>query len=107
MVKPGEGVAVEEAEATPTYVVGSARLIKVSLSHGDFALYGWFVRNHLGRVKGYVSVYNHRGELVYRARYFNGVLRRSVGNPVYAWLVRVFTEALRIPVSTTRLGDEK
>jgi len=107
VVKPSGDRVVEEAEANPTYVIGSAKSIKVRLSHGDFAIYGWFVKNYLNRVKGYISVYNYRGELVYRAKYLNGYLRRSKGSPVYAWLVRVFTEALKIPVSQTRLGDEK
>ncbi|MCY0867744.1 MAG: hypothetical protein OWQ48_00720 [Desulfurococcus sp.] len=61
----------------------------------------------MGRVKGYIAVYNHRGEIVYKAKYQNGVLRRSIGDPVYAWLVRVYVDTHRIPVSKTVLGDEK
>ncbi|MEL9908885.1 MAG: hypothetical protein QXP97_07970 [Desulfurococcus sp.] len=107
VVKPGRENIIEETEARPTYVKGSAKSIKITLAHGDFAIYGWFVKNYMGRVKGYISVYNHRGELVYRAKYLNGVARLGVGSPVYAWLARIFIEALNIPVSKTHLGDEK
>jgi len=32
-------------------------------------------------------------------------LRRSLGSPVYAWLIRMFVEQFKIPVSEIRLGD--
>ncbi|MET1160792.1 MAG: hypothetical protein ABWW65_07520 [Thermoprotei archaeon] len=92
--------------AKPTYVRGDAKAYKIKLKRGEYLIHGWFVKNFLGRVKGWINVYNYRGELVYRAKYINGVLRKSIGNPVNAWLVRVFVEYLKIPVRETHLGDE-
>ncbi len=101
-----DGYIVEETKAKPTYARGEAKKIKLRLNRGEYVVYGWFVKNFLGRVKGYIEVYSYRGELVYRAKYVDGELRRSRGNPVNAWLVRVFAEHLKIPVKKTRLGDE-
>jgi len=70
-------------------------------------IYVWFVRNFKNNVKGYISILNHRGELLYRVKYINGFLVKSKGNPVYAWLVRLFIETTKIPVKTMKLGDEK
>lgn len=91
----------------PTYVRGKAWKIYLRLRHGEYVIYGWFVRNFLGKVKGYISVYNYRGELVYRAKYCDGVLRKSTGDPIYAWLVRLFVEKTKIPVKKIILGDER
>ncbi len=98
---------VEETSVKPTYVRGEARSYKLKLKKGDYVIYGWFVKNFLGRVKGYVEVYSYKGELVYRAKYVDGELRRSWGNPINAWLVRLFIEHMKIPVKKTRLGDER
>jgi len=103
--KAGDRV-VEKSEAKPTYARGEAYRVKVKIAKGEYIIYGWFVKNFLNRVKGYISVYSHKGELIYRAKYVDGELRRSMGSPVNAWLVRVFTEQLKIPVKRTRLGDE-
>jgi hypothetical protein len=104
--KASEYIAYK-GEGKPTYVRGKAYSVKLRLRHGDYVLYAWFVKNFLGKVKGYISVYNHRGELVYRAKYYDGILRYSIGNPIYAWLVRLFIDKARIPVRKIRLGDEK
>ncbi|OYT37760.1 MAG: hypothetical protein B6U89_06890 [Desulfurococcales archaeon ex4484_58] len=97
---------VEENIVKPTYVKGEARSYKLKLKKGDYVVYGWFVRNFLGKVKGYIEVYSYKGELLYRAKYYNGIVRKSIGNPVNAWLIRLFLEKTRIPVKKTRLGDE-
>ncbi|MEM1834366.1 MAG: hypothetical protein QXO80_04020 [Thermosphaera sp.] len=107
LIKLNPEMIAEEKPSSPTYVKGEAKLVKIKLEHGDFAIYGWFVRNYLNRVKGYINVYNHKGLLVFKARYNNGVLTRITGDPVYAWLVRIFAEAVKINISKTRLGDEK
>ncbi|ADI32066.1 hypothetical protein [Staphylothermus hellenicus] len=91
----------------PTYVKGSAWKLYIRLNHGEYVVYGWFVRNFLGKVKGFISVYNYRGELLYRAKYYDGVLRKSIGDPIYAWLIRLFIEKTRLPIKKMRLGDEK
>ncbi len=94
-------------DAEPTYKEGEAEKYLVKLEHGEFLIQARFVKNFLGKVVGEISVYNYKGELVYRAKYRDGELRRSIGNPVYAWIIRLFVEKLRIPVKKTRLGDEK
>ena len=98
---------VGEEQVKPTYRRGWAKKIDVKLEHGDYLIHIWFVKNLWGKVKGYISVYNHRGELVYRAKYVDGDLRRSTGDPIYAWLVRLVAQELKIPVKRTKLGDEK
>ncbi len=98
---------VGEEQVKPTYRRGWAKKIDVKLDHGDYLIHIWFVKNLWGKVKGYISIYNHRGELVYRAKYVDGDLRRSTGDPIYAWLVRLVAQQLKIPVKRTRLGDEK
>ncbi len=100
-------VVVGEEQVKPTYRRGWAKKIDVKLDHGDYLIHIWFVKNLWGKVKGYISVYNHKGELVYRAKYVDGDLRRSTGDPIYAWLVRLVAQELKIPVKRTKLGDEK
>lgn len=101
------GYVVEELKTKPTYARGEAKKVKLRVNRGEYIVYGWFVKNFLGKVKGYIEVYSYRGELLFKAKYFDGELRRSRGNPVNAWLVRVFTDYLKIPVKKTRLGDER
>jgi len=97
---------IEENIAKPVYCKGSARRIKLRVDKGDYIVYSYFTRNFLNIVKGYIEVYNYKGELLYRAKYVNGFLRKSIGNPVNAWLVRLFTDYFKIPVKETKLGDE-
>lgn len=97
---------VEESQNKPTYVKGWAKSVKIAIDPGHFVIYSRFVKNFAKDVKGYINVYNHRGELIYRAKYINGVIRRSIGDPIYAWLVRVFVEVAKVPVAKTALGDE-
>lgn len=98
---------VKMEEAKPIYSRGKAVCYYVRLGHGDYAIQVWLVRNLWGRVKGFIEAYNYRGELVYRAKYYDGELRRSTGNPVYAWIIRLVAQLLKIPVKKTRLGDER
>lgn len=97
---------VEENIAKPVYCKGSARSVKLKTDKGDYIVYGYFTKNFLNRVKGFIEVYSYKGELIYRAKYIDGILRKSIGNPVNAWLVRLFTDYLKIPVKETKLGDE-
>ncbi len=98
---------VSRSEAEKTYRRGRATRYSVRLKHGDYLLIARFIRNFYGKVKGSIEVYNYHGELVYRAKYVDRELRRSTGNPIYAWLVRLLAEKLKIPVKKTLLGDEK
>lgn len=98
---------VSEQKVKPLYSKGDAKIVNVKTEHGDFVVHVVFVKNPANRVKGYISVYNHRGELLYRAKYLNGFVVKSKGNPIYAWVVRLFLEAVKIPVTGTKLGDEK
>lgn len=106
VMKHSELVAGEK-EGKPLYARGWAKNIDVILEHGDYVIQIVFIRNFLGKVKGVIEVYNHKGELVYKAVYRDSELRRSRGNPLYAWIVRFIAEKLRIPVKGTRLGDER
>jgi len=105
-ILPCDKYVASFTEVKPVYVRGRAKRVSLRVEKGDFVIYVWMVRNYLKRVKGYILLFNHSGELVYKAKYVDGSLRRSVGSPVYAWLVRLFVEQLKIPVRETRLGDE-
>lgn len=107
IVKLSKEHVASDAPIKGTYVEGEARRVELVLSPGDFAIHAHLVKNYLGRVKGYVTIYSHRGEIVYRAKYTNGYLRKSSGNPVFAWIIRLFVEAAKIPVRGYALGDEK
>lgn len=98
---------LSETPVNPVYRVGTAKLVKIQVDHGDLVAYIRLVKNFKGEVKGYINVYSSKGELLYKAKYSSGVVRRSGGNPIYAWLVRVVLDAARIPVKATYLGDEK
>jgi len=98
---------VKTIEIRPTYSKGWAKRLCIKTNQGDYVIQIAFVKNFLGKVKGYIEVYNYKGELVYRAVYKDGELRRSIGEPIYAWIIRLVSQELRIPVKKTRLGDEK
>ena len=98
---------VEETGDRATYARGTARKVKLRLRHGDYVIYAWFVRNFQGKVKGYIEVYNYKGELLYRAKYVDKVLRKSVGDSLYSWLIRLFVEKTKLPVKEYALGDQK
>jgi hypothetical protein len=98
---------ISEEPAKPTYAKGEAKRIKIKVEHGDFVIYARFVKNLKKAVKGLIMILNHKGELLYRAKYNNGFVVKSFGNPTYAWLVRLFLDSLKIPYTSTRLGDEK
>ncbi|MEM4489855.1 MAG: hypothetical protein QXD50_02230 [Desulfurococcaceae archaeon] len=104
---PYSKFVASEEKIKPMYARGEAKLVKVRVEHGDFIIHSLFIRNFKGVVKGYISIINHRGELVYRAKYNNGFVAKSRGNPVYAWLTRLFLNTMKIPVLNTKLGDEK
>jgi hypothetical protein len=91
----------------PTYVHGEAYEASFDVPHGWYLVYAWFVRNLRGRVKGYFEVYSRDAELLYRAVYRKLKLRRSMGDPKYAWIVRLVADHLNIPVKNTNLGDEE
>ncbi len=95
---------VGEEKVKPTYSRGEARKVKVKVVKGEYIIYAWFVKNFLGKVKGYIEVYSYKGELLYRAKYFDGVIRKSKGNPIHSWLVQVFVEKYRLPVKKQVVG---
>lgn len=96
-----------EQKVKPVYSKGEAKTVNVKIGHGDFVVHATFVKNFVKKVKGYISVYNYRGELLYSAKYLNGFVVKSKGDSVYAWLVRLLLEAVKIPVTGTKLGDEE
>ncbi|MEM4717349.1 MAG: hypothetical protein QXE81_01135 [Desulfurococcaceae archaeon] len=99
--------SVSEEKIKSIYAVGEAKLVKIKPDHGDFILHVYFVKNYLNRIKGSINVYNHRGELLFRAKYINGFLVKSKGSSIYAWLVRLLFDLLKIPIKETKLGDER
>lgn len=96
-----------ETGIKPIYAKGEAKDVSIKTIHGDFIVYFSFVKNYKNTVKGYIQVFNHRGELVYRAKYRNGYLVKSRGDPIYAWLIRLFVDITKIPIKEIKLGDER
>ena len=93
---------VRVEEASKTYRRGKARKYFVKLMHGDYLIDARFVKNFLGRVKGEIKIYNYKGELVYKAKYIDGEIRRSIGSKIYEWLLEIFLEETKIPVKKWR-----
>lgn len=91
----------------PIYSRGEAEIVSVDVDPGDFLIYVWLVKNFKGKVKGYIAIHNHRGELLYKVKYNDGYVTRSKGSPVFAWLIRFFLQATKIPFKELRLGDER
>jgi len=91
----------------PLYSKGEAFEASFEVPPGWYLVYVWLVRNLRGHVKGYIEVYSRDAELLYRAVYRRLKLRRSRGDPRYAWIVRRVVEHLRLPVKNTNLGDEE
>lgn len=104
LLKPDKGSITSETEVKPIYSRGSSRIVRVVTRPGDYILYLWFVRNFRKEVKGYISVFNYKGELIYRAKYVNGILRYSLGNKLYSWLVRVLVDQIKLPVKKIEEG---
>lgn len=96
-----------EQTVKPIYSKGEAKVISVRVDQGDFIIYARFIKNFLKRIKGYICIYDYRGTLLYCAKYLNGFVARSKGDPVHAWLIRLFLSSAKIPVNETKLGDEK
>ena len=91
----------------PLYSRGGAYEASFEVPPGWYLVYVWLVKNLRGHVKGYIEVYSRDAELLYRAVYRRLKLRRSRGDPRYAWIVRRVADYLRLPVKNTNLGDEE
>ena len=91
----------------PIYRVGEAYDAWFEPPPDDgYLVYVYLIRNLRGHVKGHIEVYSRDAELLYRAVYRKLKLRRSRGDPSYAWVVRRVAEHLGLPVKNTNLGDE-
>lgn len=97
----------EYRRVKPLYSRGEAYEAWFDVPQGWYLVYVWLVRNQRGHVKGYIEVYSRDAELLYRAVYRRLKLRRSRGDPRYAWIVRRVAEYLKLPVKNTNLGDEE
>ncbi len=108
LVVSKEGVREPEAKrirVKPLYVKGEAYLLKdVRVGEGEYLVQASFVRNLRGHVKGTMEVYTGDGALVYRAVYRKLKVRRSMGDPKYAWAVKKVVEHLKLPVKRMSLG---
>ena len=100
-VKEAEGEVVSEER--PLYSVGFARKVRVRLGRGEYLAVLKLVRNPRGVVKGYVEVYDASGVVVFRAAYRKLKLRRSFGDPKYAWVVESLVRHLKMPIKRLNL----
>ncbi len=85
----GEGVKVK-----PVYSRGDARSIEVSLSPGDYAAHVRLVRGPRGRVKGYITILDSSGNIVYKSVLRKRKVRPSTGDKNYHFIVEKVVEAL-------------
>ncbi len=108
LVVSKDGVREPEARRVrtkPLYARGEAYLLRdVSVGEGEYLVQASFVRNLRGHVKGTIEVYTGDGALVYRAVYRKLKIRRSMGDPKYAWVVQRVVEHLKLPVKRMNLG---
>ncbi|KSW12270.1 hypothetical protein CF15_05845 [Pyrodictium occultum] len=93
-------------EERPLYSRGSAYIASVAVPPGWYLVYIYLVKNLRGHVKGYIEVYSHDAQLLYRAVYRRLKLRYSRGDPRYAWIVQGVVDYLRLPVKNMNLGGE-
>jgi hypothetical protein len=79
-----------------TYSKGVCGVAEVRLDPGDVAVEVRLVRSHSGRVSGEFVVYDHTGSPVLVAVYRRLKVRRSRGDPSYAWAVEAAVKALKM-----------
>lgn len=91
-------------EGVKMYAKGWSRVCSVELKEKEYAVQIHLVRNLYGHVKGYIEVYDHNGNMVFRAVYRKLKIRRSHGHPRYAWIVKRVAEELKLPVKRYNLG---
>lgn len=91
-------------EGVKTYAKGWSRVCNVELKENEYAVQIHLVRNLYGHVKGYIEVYDHNGNMVFRAVYRKLKIRRSHGHLRYAWIVKRVAEGLKLPVKRYNLG---
>ena len=95
---------IETEDADKVYSRGWARKCTIELSEDEYAVQVFLVKNLYGHVKGVIEVYRNDGTMVFRAVYRRLKLRRSMGDPKYAWIVRTVADYLRLPVKRYNLG---
>ncbi len=104
--------SIEEAKPTriiretPIYINGDAYRAYIRVPKGWFLAYIYMIKNLRGRVRGFIEVYSDEGILLYKANYNKLKLRRSTGDPKYAWIIRRIADYLKLFVKNTNLGDE-
>ncbi len=81
-----------------TYAEGEAREVEVELGRGEYLALVWLVRNLRNHVKGEILLLNSKGDMVFRAVYRRLKLRRTHGDPKYAWMVRVIADRIGLYV---------
>ncbi len=86
------------------YSRGWARECHVELGEDEYAVQIFLVKNLYGHVKGVIEVYRNDGTMVFRAVYRRLKLRRSMGDPRYAWIVKTVADYLKLPVKRYNLG---
>ncbi len=86
------------------YSRGWARECHVELGEDEYAVQVFLVKNLYGHVKGVIEVYRSDGTMVFRAVYRRLKLRRSMGDPKYAWIVKTVADYLKLPVKRYNLG---
>ncbi|MEB3779472.1 MAG: hypothetical protein GSR85_04495 [Desulfurococcales archaeon] len=88
---------VDERVGAPSdrvYSRGYSRRIKVELKPGEFGVQVRLVKNSRGHVKGAITVYSHKGDIILEAVMRRRKIRLSRGDPSYSWIVERVIEYL-------------
>ncbi|MCE4602201.1 MAG: hypothetical protein F7C08_00050 [Desulfurococcales archaeon] len=89
-----ERILTGEDRVRGTYSRGSSWTAHIDLEPGDVAVYVRLVRGLRGRIGGYIEVYDHEGNMVFRAVIRRRKTRASKGDPRYSSYVEKAIEMI-------------
>ena len=93
-IKEAEGV---RRSIKPTYIIGEAYEVRAKIDPELYAVQIDLVMNPRKKVKGYIYLYNYRGDLLIKAKYSKLKLRLSAGDPKYGSVLEKIVNYLKIP----------
>ncbi|MGC8621814.1 MAG: hypothetical protein ACP5I6_01870 [Caldisphaera sp.] len=90
LIKKGkeiETIANPSKDDKGTYKKGKAGKVTLRLNINEYAVHVTLVKNPKNRIKGRLKVYNCDAQEVLEVKYEKLKIRRSWGDPSYAWII--------------------
>ena len=87
----------------PRYVIGKASKAYITLNPNEYGVQIELVKNLRNEVKGFISVINSEGKLLLKVKYVREIIRRSLGDPKYGWIIERVLDYLKIPYKRINL----